>query len=56
VADDDNSVVLTTRRDLVDVLVAHQRVSLRACGCGWDALGKSFAEHVADKVQEADVD
>lgn len=36
----------TTRRD-VDVLVAHQRLNMRYCGCGWDGLGYSHAEHVA---------
>ncbi|MDK8171735.1 hypothetical protein QP735_04250 [Curtobacterium citreum] len=50
------SIVLTTRAHLVDVLINHQRVSLRSCGCGWDALGKSHAEHIADMVQEVEHD
>lgn len=46
-----NDVVLTTRDRLVNVLINHQRASIRACHCGWDALGKSHAEHIADMVQ-----
>jgi hypothetical protein len=37
----------------VDVLVAHQRRDIRSCGCGWDDLGKSHAEHVAAALASA---
>lgn len=38
---------------MADVLVAHQRHNLRSCLCGWDALGKSHAEHQAAMLVEA---
>jgi len=41
------------RAVLVDVLVHHQRMTMRACGCGWDVLGKSHPEHVADAYETA---
>jgi hypothetical protein len=37
----------------VDVLVAHQRMNMRSCGCGWDDLGRSHAEHVAAALASA---
>lgn len=37
---------------LVTVLVYHQRMDERRCGCGWGELGRSHAEHVA-QVYEA---
>lgn len=42
------------RRDLlVHVLVYHYRVAPgKGCGCGWDELGRSWPDHVAD-VYEA---
>jgi hypothetical protein len=34
---------------LVEVLVYHWRVGPgKGCGCGWDDLGRSWPEHVAD--------
>lgn len=38
---------------LVDVLVAHQRHGSRTCLCGWDFLGMSHPEHVADAYEQA---
>ena len=35
------------------ILLAHQRVSIGACGCGWDKLGASHVEHVADIIEAA---
>ena len=42
------------REVLVEVLIYHQRTSIERCGCGWDKLGASHSEHVAD-VYEASV-
>ena len=30
------------------VLVAHQRIDITSCLCGWSQLGRSHARHVAD--------
>lgn len=38
---------------LVHVLVYHQRRADSGCHCGWNELGASWAEHVADKYQKA---
>ena len=43
----------TYRRLASAVLVAHQRRDSASCLCGWDALGKSHAEHVAQVLDEA---
>ena len=38
---------------LVNVLVYHSRISMtKGCGCGWNVLGASWPEHIAD-VYEA---
>ncbi len=42
------------RQVLVDVLVYHWPTRTSGCWCGWDELGASFPEHVAD-VYEASV-
>lgn len=42
------------RAVLVEVLIYHQRASIERCACGWDRLGASHAEHVAD-VYEASI-
>jgi hypothetical protein len=42
-----------SRTMLVAVLVEHQRKDERACLCGWDRLGASHAEHVADMYEAA---
>ncbi|MCW2674817.1 MAG: hypothetical protein JWP14_3406 [Frankiales bacterium] len=36
------------RKVLVEVLVYHWATSTSGCGCGWDELGRSHAEHVAN--------
>lgn len=41
------------RDTIAEVLVEHQRLSMRACGCGWDKLGQSHSYHVADAVVAA---
>ena len=38
---------------LVQVLVAHQRNGHKGCHCGWNPLGKSYAQHVADIYEAA---
>lgn len=35
------------------VLVAHQRLDIRSCLCGWDELGKSHAAHQVAALAEA---
>jgi hypothetical protein len=35
------------------VLILHQRLDSRACGCGWNQLGAIHAEHQAQALQEA---
>ena len=35
------------------VLVAHQRVNMTACLCGWADLGRSHAVHVARVLDHA---
>lgn len=50
---DGQGQVAYDRGVLVNVLVYHQRVNLRGCGCGWDALGRSHPEHVADVYEES---
>lgn len=40
---------------LVDILVYHWRVAPgKGCACGWNELGRSWADHVAN-VYEAQV-
>lgn len=41
------------REVLTNVLVYHQRTSIRGCRCGWAVLGASHPEHVADIYEEA---
>lgn len=43
----------TWRRLAAAVLVAHQRRSSSECLCGWDRLGASHAEHVAEVLDAA---
>jgi hypothetical protein len=38
------------RKKLVEILIAHQRRDIGSCLCGWDKLGHSHAEHVADEI------
>lgn len=38
---------------LVNVLIYHQRSSLRSCRCGWNILGASHPEHIADEYERA---
>ena len=40
------------REMLVTVLVHHWRDGIKGCGCGWDELGKSHPEHVADVYEQ----
>jgi hypothetical protein len=40
------------RAVLVAVLIAHQRLSIRGCRCGWDFLGHSHSEHVVDSYEQ----
>jgi len=40
------------REVLVAVLIAHQRLTIRECRCGWNFLGKSQAEHVIDSYEQ----
>lgn len=40
------------REILVAVLVYHQRLDIGRCGCGWNELGASHAEHVADIYED----
>ena len=35
------------------ILVAHSRIGIGACLCGWSELGRSFAEHQVQKLVEA---
>jgi hypothetical protein len=35
------------------VLVAHQRLDIKGCLCGWSELGKSHAAHQVRKLAEA---
>lgn len=37
------------------VLVAHQRLDIRSCLCGWAELGKSHARHQVAMLGEAGV-
>lgn len=37
------------------VLVAHQRHTIGACGCGWVELGKSHTRHVVQQLEQAGV-
>lgn len=41
------------REILTEVLVYHQRKSDLGCACGWDILGASHAEHIADVYEES---
>lgn len=41
------------RSELVEVLVAHQRVSIEHCHCRKLGLGQSHAEHIADELEKA---
>lgn len=41
------------RKVLVDVLVYHWRTKTSGCGCGWEVLGASHPEHVADVYEES---
>ena len=43
----------TYRNLTAAVLVAHQRVNLTACLCGWADLGRSHADHVARVLDHA---
>lgn len=46
--------MVTYDRDvLVQVLVYHQRQDSQSCLCGWDKLGASHPEHVADMYEQA---
>jgi hypothetical protein len=47
------ALVIYDHEVLVDVLVHHQRTSSRGCHCGWDVLGASHPEHVADAYEQA---
>jgi len=38
---------------LVTVLAYHQRVDGKGCMCGWNPLGASYAEHVANIYEAA---
>jgi hypothetical protein len=33
---------------LIDVVVGHWPTATSGCSCGWQRLGHSFAEHIAD--------
>jgi hypothetical protein len=46
------AVMIYDRAALVDTLVYHQRRDIRYCTCGWDALGKSHPEHVANVYEQ----
>lgn len=35
------------------ILVAHQRLDIKSCLCGWSELGKSHAKHQATMLREA---
>lgn len=38
------------------ILVQHQRLAPPGgCACGWEALGESFARHVAEELDKAGV-
>ncbi len=43
------------REALVRTLVYHQHTETSSCICGWDELGRSHPEHVAD-MYEASVE
>lgn len=43
----------TYRKLAAAVLVAHQRLNMSECLCGWSELGKSHAEHVAEVLDAA---
>lgn len=43
------------RREMVALLVEHQRKNNGGgCHCGWNVLGASYAEHVADVILSYD--
>jgi hypothetical protein len=42
-----------SRQMLVAVLIEHQRHDPARCLCGWDQIGRSHAEHVADIYEAA---
>lgn len=42
------------RQALVEVLVYHYRVAAGGgCGCGWNVLGASWPDHIADVYEAA---
>lgn len=41
------------RAVLINVLVYHARTSTSGCHCGWNVLGASHAEHVADVYEQS---
>lgn len=43
---------MTELEIMTEVLTAHQRISIGACGCGWNKLGRSFTEHQAIEIQK----
>lgn len=42
-----------SRAVFVDVLVYHWCTNTSGCGCGWNVLGASYPEHVADVYEES---
>lgn len=39
----------------VEILVAHQRINVGSCGCGWNRLGESFCEHQVEMLEQANL-
>lgn len=49
--------VIRVRRDiLIDVVIYHTKTNIKGCRCGWAKLGESWAEHVADVVQQRSIE
>ncbi len=44
---------ITPLQAVETVLIAHQRMDIRSCLCGWGDIGKSHATHVGKLVIEA---